>query len=73
MLLSAFRGEEAGKMVIKRFHWKVKCYAIFKSIVSNMIGTAIFKYPNQVYELFPVADDLKIANKIQSTRSQYLI
>ena len=34
-----------------------------------MIGKAIFKYPNQVYWNVSSADDLKIANKNESTRS----
>ena len=41
----------------------------FQVNFSNMIGKAIFKYPNQVYWNVSSADDLKIANKNQSARS----
>ena len=49
MLRSAFLGEEGGKMVMLKFSLESKMLHNFQVNFSNMIGKAIFKYPNQVY------------------------
>ena len=49
MLRSAFLGEEGGKMVMLKFSLESKMLHNFQVNISNMTGTAIFKYANQVY------------------------
>ena len=63
MLQSASRKKEASKMVISTFSLESEMLHNFQAIFSNMIGIAIFKV------IRISADDLKIAGKIQSTRS----
>ena len=65
MLRSAFLGEEGSKMAIIKFSMENKMLHNFQ--------VNIFKYPKQVYWNVSSADDLKIANKNQSTRSQCLV
>ena len=44
---SAFRGKEGSKMVISKVSLESKMLYNFEVNFSNMIGKAIFKYPNQ--------------------------
>ena len=49
MLRLAFRGEKGSKIVISKFSLESTMLHNFQVNFSNMIGKAIFKYPNQVY------------------------
>ena len=73
MLPSAFRGKKPVRCTwsIQSFHWKVKCYTIFKSFFSNMIGIAIFKYsPTSIKRLIQIGHLIEVQYKLEKNGSK---